>query len=108
MQNPWLELRPERPNILDMDRESVNRYDASRRTERTRLNFNSVPEPFVGNPQLAKVVLLSLNPGDVAADWESHSDAGFKEAMSRNLRQEPQKYPFYPLNPTFSRTGAGQ
>jgi hypothetical protein len=108
VQNPWLELRPERPYILEMDRESVNGYNASRRTERTRLNLNSVPEPFIGNPQLATVVLLSLNPGDVPADWESHSDAGFKEAMSRNLRQEPQKCPFYPLNPTFSRTGAGQ
>jgi hypothetical protein len=52
VQNPWLNLPPESPYILGMDSECVNRYAESVGTGR-KVNVESVPEPFIGNPQLA-------------------------------------------------------
>jgi hypothetical protein len=48
--------------------------------------------------------LLNLNPGDSDKDSETHKDIELRGAMERNLRHEPQEYPFYPLNPKFGWT----
>jgi hypothetical protein len=108
VQNPWLGLPSKSPYILEIDRESIDRYNESRHIEDRRINLGSVPEPFIGNPDSAKVVLLGLNPGDSDDDWRAHSHVEFNKALFQNLRGEPQKYPFYPLNPEFSWTGAGK
>ena len=89
-----------------MDRDSINRYNNRRKPE-CKVNVESVPEPFIGNPQSARVVLLNLNPGDSDDDKKAHSDAAFRNAMDRNLRHERQEYPFYPLNPKFEQTACG-
>lgn len=108
IQNPWLKLLPSDGSyILEEDRESVSKFNQVAGT-RKKINVESVPEPFIGNPKSATVVLLSLNPGDADADWESHHDGEFRKAMFNNLHQKSQEYPFYPLNPAFAWTGAGK
>jgi len=108
VENPWLRLPCEAPFILDVDRENISRYNQSRRTEKTKINTNSIPEPFIGNADSAKLVLLNLNPGDSEADREAHGNPDFRAAMIRNLRGEPQRYPFYALNPEFRWTGCAK
>jgi hypothetical protein len=103
VQNPWLNLRSESPHILEVDRECVDRYSNSARIGK-KINVETIPEPFIGNPELAKVILLNLNPGDSDKDSETHKDVAFRSAMLRNLRHEPQEYPFYPLNRKFEWT----
>jgi hypothetical protein len=107
VQNPWLNLPPESPYILEMDSECVNRYNESR-TKDTIINFESIPEPFIGNPESAVVVLLNLNPGDSDEDWKARRDDELKKAMRDNLHHEWQEYPFYYLNPKFSWTAGGK
>ena len=87
----------------DVDREQIKRYN-SVQVEGAKLVLESVPEPFIGNPRLAKVVLLLLNPGHKPEDRDAHCDPVFKAALFRNLQQEAQDYPFYPLNPALSWT----
>ena len=108
MQNPWLTVRDQSDYILEIDREAIKRYNESRRRNDRKINVKSIPEPFIGNLEAAKVVLLSLNPGDSEDDFQAHSDDEFREALFRNLHGESQKCPFYPLNPKFSWTGAGK
>jgi hypothetical protein len=106
-QNPWLNLPSGSPYILEIDRESVGRYNESVGAGK-KINLESIPEPFIGNPASAKVVLLSLNPGDSDQDSETHKDIEFRRAMDCNLRHESQEYPFYALNPKFAWTGCGR
>jgi hypothetical protein len=103
MQNPWLELPAQPPYVLDIDRDSIARYN-NRRGPESKVNVESVPEPFIGNPQSARVVLLNLNPGDSDDDRKAYTDAAFRGAMGSNLRHERQEYAFYPLNPKFAWT----
>ena len=104
MQNPWAELSPNGGTyLLDVDREQIERYNVVQ-VEGAKLVLESVPEPFIGNPRTANVVLLLLNPGHSLEDPQAHRDPVFKAALFRNLRQEVQDYPFYPLNPTLSST----
>lgn len=106
MRNPWLELPLQSPYVLAMDRESIARFTARVAGEH-RLNVGSIPEPFIGNPEAAKVVLLNLNPGDAAEDEANHRDPVFRRALISNLRHESQEYSFYPLNPEFATTACG-
>ncbi len=106
VRNPWSELPARSPTF------STSIGAASTSTTRIHNNderviVQSIPEPFIGNPQSAKVVLLSLNPGHSDDDAKAHSDAAFREAMMRNLRHEAQECPFYALNPKFAWTACG-
>jgi hypothetical protein len=103
--NPWLSLDPSAPPyVLDMDRRFAEPHNAKERPEH-RLMLNSIPEPFIGDPKTARLVLLSLNPGHCAADEPDHARPAIKEAIFRNLRQEPQEFPFYAFDPAFHGTG---
>jgi hypothetical protein len=105
--NPWTEICSSRnAYVLEQDRSCVERHNSSC-TPETKFVLESIPEPFIGNPETARVVLLGKNPGHADDDLKSYQDAGFREAMFRNLRHERQEYPFYPLNPAFKQTGAG-
>ncbi len=106
MMNPWLQLRSESPYILEMDRKSINRFNASRNGEdETRtIIADSLPEPFIGNPESARVVLLGLNPGHSSEDEAAYRDPSFREAIFNNLKHVQQECPFYPLNPKFGWT----
>jgi len=108
MQNPWLELSTESERyVLEMDRDAILRFNA-RVNPTCRVVVESIPEPFIGNPESARVVLLLLNPGHDDSDHESHRVKTFKRALIQNLHHQPQDYPFYPLNPLFESTGSAK
>lgn len=87
-----------------MDREYVCRHN-ERCLPEHRLMVNVIPEPFIGNPDTAKVVLLNLNPGYDEMVERCHSRPEIKEAIFQNLRHESRAYPFYAFNPVFAETG---
>lgn len=70
MNNPWIELPETPPYILRQYRESTSwRIDA--------FNGNSIPEPFIGNPATASLILLNLNPSDDPQDPATHRTRSF-------------------------------
>ena len=57
MQNPWLNLVPDGADyLLDMDREAILSYN-QKVNPNCRVVIDSIPEPFIGNPESARVVL---------------------------------------------------
>jgi hypothetical protein len=109
MDNPWLEpLPPEGPYVLDRDREAIDRYNDTVRYPEAKIMLGSIPEPFIGDPASATVVLLNLNPGHSETDEAEHRVVDLRKAMLNNLRHAPQEYPFYPLNPAFKATGVAK
>src|SRR5580698_8416999 len=103
MRNVWLDLPQASPYVLEIDRKAVDEYNTKAKGA-TKINVGSIPEPFIGNPETATVILLNLNPGDVADDAIAHADPDFRAAMMSNLRHELQESPFYALNLKFVRT----
>jgi hypothetical protein len=94
MNNPWNELPSAPPYILPRDQRSLVNLAA------VRINDRAIPEPFIGNPHSAAVVLLSLNPGDSPGDAEAHKRVPVRNSMLRNLcHNAGEEYPFYSLNP---------
>ena len=106
VRNPWTELPAQSHYVLDIDRTSIEKYNTLHRDDE-KIIVESIPEPFIGNLQSAKVVLLNLNPGHSDGDAKAHSDTAFREAMMHNLRHEAQECPFYGLNPKFAWTACG-
>jgi hypothetical protein len=111
MLNPWLLLPSDAPYVLPADRSGVatirERVASSGRTERL-IDLNTLPEPFIGNPTSAKVLLLNLNPGASPDDKKAHADPAFRQALLCNLREGAQEYPFYPLDPALSWTACAR
>jgi hypothetical protein len=103
MLNPWEKLRSDPPFILSQDNHSIAPI-----ITKAGVNDKSIPEPFIGNPYAASVVLLNLSPGDDANDPEAHRRPDLKEAIMLNLHHKPQDYPFYPLDPAFESTAVGR
>ena len=108
MENPWLKIPSETPYVLEIDRESIERYNAGQANPDRKIDTSLIPEPFIGNPSTAKLVLLNLNPGVAEDDARAHARRDFRTAMLLNLRHESQKYPFYPLDPGLSQTPCAQ
>lgn len=107
MLNPWVDLPGQAPYVLQSDAATIGRYNTLHDDDK-KIIVDSLPEPFIGNPKSAKVVLLSLNPGHSEEDAKAYANPDFNEAMRRNLRHEPQESHFYGLNPKFAWTGCGQ
>ncbi len=94
MQNPWLKLPRRSPYVLPRDQDAVsilNGRVSAKNNGQGRINVNLLPEPFIGNPKTAKVVLLNLNPGVGDGDKQAHRNSVFRGAITRNLRNEPQE-----------------
>ncbi|HEX4038573.1 MAG TPA: hypothetical protein VHX37_10985 [Acidobacteriaceae bacterium] len=108
MTNPWESLTFDGGSyLLETDRASIEIFNKQQRDEDRRVVASAIPEPFIGDPSQAKVVLLGLSPG-YSVNNLSHSWADFRDGMFLNLRHGKQDFPFYPLNPAFRETGAGQ
>jgi hypothetical protein len=105
MQNPWLHLPSEAPFVLEEEREIIDAFNRHYPDAQTRIRTDILPEPYLGNPD-SNVVVLSLNPCFDETDLQWHANVGFADCIKANLRHEPQYYPFYPLNPNFSGSGA--
>jgi len=104
IENPWVEIQSEGPFVLEVDRECVKRFNEKKHSPDKKIDTTLIPEPFIGNPRSAKLVLLSLNPGLADGDAEAHARPDFRAAMLHNLRHESQKFPFYPLDEQFEQT----
>jgi hypothetical protein len=74
--------------------------------DKNKFKVESIPEPFIGNPDSATVVLLSGNPYDSVEDPATHKIPAFRNAMRSNLCRQPGS-DFYPLNPDFRQTPCG-
>jgi hypothetical protein len=107
MENPWLNLPFESPYILEIDRDCIDSFNNAA-GDLEKVIAESIPEPFIGNPHSAKLVLLNLNPGHAEDDETAHRDLQFRKAMFHNLHHKPQEFAFYPLNPKFGWTACGQ
>ena len=109
MENPWVKLSSDGPEyVLDDDKECICHHNASA-SFLTRFEPESIPEPFIGNPATARVAFLGKNPGHrEGAEEEYKRNKELCAAMFSNLRHDLADYPFYPLNPDFARTGAGE
>lgn len=106
MNNPWLELAPSEDSyVLNMDRKAIDLYNNSLRDPDAKILLDSIPEPFIGNPKSARVVLLNLNPGHSQKDQKDHRGVELQRAMFHNLCHESQEYPFYPLNRRLRKSG---
>lgn len=101
--NPWIELPDEPPFVLPADQRVVDRFN-SRAKDEHRIIADLLPEPHIGSFN-APVVLLNLNPGFSAEDYEVHSRPAFRSALLRTIRGEASPYPFYYMDPT--QNGAG-
>jgi hypothetical protein len=101
--NPWLELPAGPPYVPPGDASAVEGFNARARPD-YRLQLDLLPEPFLGSPD-APVVLLNLNPGFAEGDRAAHADIGFRNAVLRTLRHEPQPFPFHYLDPTGTSLG---
>jgi hypothetical protein len=111
MLNPWLDLPASAPYVLPCDRESLEKLIEKIKAKAVAdhaINLDSLPEPFIGNPDSAKVILLSLNPGDSPDDKTAHAHSAFRQALLCNLRHGPQDFPFHPLHPDLKWTACGK
>jgi len=105
MRNPWLELPRRSPYIFPQDRDDISTLNGRASANKDgKINLSLLPEPFIGNPKTAQVVLLNLNPGVGDGDRRAHRNPVFRKAIIRNLRNESQEYPFYPLDPNLKNT----
>lgn len=74
----------------------------------SRLQLGLVPQPFMGDLEAAKVVVLLLNPGLAPADFHAEFEhPAFRDALLQNLRGELRdtEFPFLFLDPAWSWTG---
>ena len=86
--------------------ECVNNFDAVKDHPK-RLHLGLIPVPFLGNLKMAKIFILTANPGFIVTDYEDEfENRKFRELLINNLRQENLgEYPFSSLNPEFAWTG---
>lgn len=70
----------------------------------TKIHPGLLPVPYMGDLKNSSIFILMLNPGFSPRDYFAEQQAGFKEAMVRNLLQENQgsEFPFIYLNPQFA------
>ena len=106
MKNPWLDLRNESPFVLDCDREKIHLFNQSVKA-RHKLRVDIIPEPYLGHPT-APILLLNLNPGYSPKDKWIHAEKSFAAASMASLAIQKQAYPFYLLNPAFSKSPGHQ
>jgi len=77
MNNPWIGLPETPPYVLPQDQVSTS-------WQLGAFNANSIPEPFIGNPATASLILLNLNPSDDPLDPITHQDPQFRAALMGN------------------------
>lgn len=102
--NPWRRLPAEPPYILDEDRAAVDEFNRRCRNDLFRIRPEILPEPFLGSPDSA-VVLLNLNPGFTDDDLAWHEEPRFAAQSRANLVHQAKPYPFYLLNPSLDAPG---
>lgn len=114
MENPWKKFKCKKPPyLLDEDEKIILDFnEKEERIPKHKIDTNSLPVPFQGDPFKAKVILLQLNPGsDVPPGLENEEDIALKvfpklkKDILKNIKHEKLVYPFYDLNPDYSLYG---
>lgn len=78
--NPWEELPEDPPYVLSRDRAAVEAWNA-KAPQATRIHTNLLPDPQLGNPLRAAVIVLVLNPSLDEGTAEAHRDRWLIEQM---------------------------
>lgn len=60
--NPWVQLPPASPYVLEQDRSAISAINVKHNARRTEVRTEVLPEPFIGMLE-APIWLLNLNPG---------------------------------------------
>jgi hypothetical protein len=97
MENPWQSLPTQAPYVYEADQPAIAAFNA-KVGEHHRIPTDLLPEPFLGSKD-APIVLLSLNPGFHELDYLTYQDPYALDAWKKNVRHEPQPYPFYLIDP---------
>ncbi|MEL6894027.1 MAG: hypothetical protein AAFP84_20730 [Actinomycetota bacterium] len=105
--NPWLDLPSAPPWVLPDDRPAIETHHRRHPSGPRYLQVERcLPEPWVGDPRTATVIVLQLNPGyDAAGDDPFHANPVFQRAIIDCLRHQPMEWPFYLLDPRFDDCG---
>lgn len=104
MDNPWNELTTASPYFAKCDASVVQAFNERfGHHEPRKLQLDSLPEPYVGDVLGANIVCLMSNPGHSPIDPIAHQDPLLRKAMLNNHFQLHHDYPFFPLNPQFSK-----
>jgi len=101
MNNPWLNLKDS--YVLKNDLAYLG----------SEIEKDIPPQPYCGNINKSKILLLQLNPGLDVSPGFSVSNAKFsfkvfpnlKKDIIKNLKQEKMHFPFYHLNPEYRLDG---
>lgn len=99
--NPWLDLPDKAPHVLPADREVLARRPA--RAKNLRLEV--LPDPFIGDPVSAALVLLVLNPGFRQEDIDLNMQSKLFIEQNRLNLQHKSTPPFYYFHPGLEFTG---
>lgn len=100
MNNPWIGLSSKAPFIAELDKDIVETSPKAF----GHVRFEIPPDPYLGNLEKAKIVLLVLNPGFVDEDIVSFKNKGYIEQNKKNLTHQAEPG-FYVLNEKFSFSG---
>ncbi len=102
-QNPWRDLPTKPSYVLQCDKPILDRY-MSRLEGDTAIRLDTLPYPYLGNPEKANVLLLALN-GGFSAEVFAYllQDPYYVEQRRKSLTFES-TYPFFYLDPQFKYT----
>ena len=82
--NPWADLPVEAPFVLPMDRQAIKAWNA-RVSPKVRIRTDLLPDPPLGDPLTASVVVLALNPSLEDSSVDEHQDPGFQVKLRQQL-----------------------
>lgn len=99
VRNPWLDLPESPPYIAEIDSGLLSPL-----VQTCDLKLDLLPQPWTGNPSVAEVFMLALNPGFSPEDYVQLRDTDYAEQWRRALTFET-RTPFYFLDPAFQGTG---
>lgn len=90
-------------NVVLHDHDEFVRSRVFESQEKKCLHLGLLPQPYVGNPATAKVVLLSLNPGCSYGEYVYDQNDEFRSSLLANISlQWEGPFPFIFLNPAFA------
>ncbi|MGE0495553.1 MAG: hypothetical protein AB7S38_40485 [Vulcanimicrobiota bacterium] len=100
--NPWVDLPVSSPYELVGDRQMVKKHNESA-GEQYQLETTIPPQPFLGDPFRASLILLSRAPGFDEQDDVLYSWGVVAQALRANLLHQPSALrPFYVLDPNLA------
>ena len=98
MNNPWVKLPMTPPYVLPEDKKFLDTFSYP---DEKRPHTEILPAPYMGWPDSAKVLLLSLNPG--FKDWDVEretEDLDYDKEKRKSLTFQS-RFPWFVLDPSF-------